>query len=80
MRVLFRKEEFPSFTEVRERFKSSKYVEYIDTFLGLYYLQLKQMSRIAGFSLVRFDFLELMCIVQRVDCGYAIELRVRIDG
>lgn len=77
MRNHFKTETFPTLQEVVKVFKESKHAKRYCEFLNMYYNTLLNMSKVYGFSLVRLDFAELMCIVHRTEYTVIIELRIK---
>ena len=75
MRNHFKTETFPTIETIISAFSNSKHKKRYTEFIFMYYNTLQNMSKIYGFSSIRLDFEELMCIVQRTPYSIIIELR-----
>lgn len=75
MRIRFNTETFPTLDEILGKIKNSTHFKSYFEFLNMYYPTLLNMSKVFGFSLVRFEFQELRCIVQRTEFTIILELR-----
>ena len=75
MRNYFKTETFPTLDEMIKVFAESKHAKCYCEFLNMYYNTLQNISKVYGFSLVRLDFMEMMCIIHRADCTLIVELR-----